>query len=160
MTIQGTTLLYFLIPTVLVALFSSYVTWTGLPAYNLMKRASWTPPGFMFSIVWTLIYTLIIIAGYQYYVHQPDNTKQINFLNAFYIQLLLNFAWVVCFFGIPSKTSAQLGLLVLFFLFLLVVYLAWVSYEISKFAFWVFVGYAVWIAFAYTLNLAFVSLNH
>lgn len=159
-TIQADVLFYFLIPTVIVAIIGGYVSWSGLTKYYSMKQAVWSPPGFVFSIVWLAFYVLTIIAGYQYYTRQPDNTKKVNYLNAYYISLLFNFSWIFAFFGNPSVFSAQLALMILLFYFLVVIWLAYEANTVSNFSMWVFIVLATWLVFAATLNLAFINLNY
>jgi len=151
--------LTFAAPTLLTALAGWWITRRGLAKYNTMEKSNLTPPGYVFSIVWTVIYIAIIFAGYLYYSRQSDQDSRINFLNVFYVQLLLNFVWTLAFFGSPSKNNARLGLLLIFLLLIVVVYLAAVSWKLSPWSTYIFSAYAIWLVFAFILNFQFINKN-
>lgn len=152
-------LLQFLIPTVLTGLAGSWIAYSGLKSYDVMNKSALTPPKYVFGIVWTLIYILIIVAGYLYFQKVTNSNTRANFLSLFYVQLLLNFIWVVAFFRNPSKDNARLSLMILLFLFLSVVWLACWTWNVSKWSSVIFFAYAAWCLYAAVLNLSFISLN-
>lgn len=67
------------------------------PWYAMLNKSSLTPPGIVFSIAWSILYTLLGIIGWQ--VSSPetyDKSKWILFW--FAVQTLMNWAWTPLFF--------------------------------------------------------------
>ena len=62
--------------------------------YLALNRAPWSPPNIAFPIVWTVLYLLIAIAGWQIY-HRGNSTLQMIWV----LQLVLNGIWSWLFFG-------------------------------------------------------------
>ena len=143
-------------PVVLGAVAASLATRVGWKNYNNSRKAPFTPPRFVFPLVWTTIYILIIAAGYLTLAEIKDENTQRLFLAIFYIQVLLNFMWCLVFFGFGD---ARLGLITIVFLIFSVIYLIYESFNYSTLAAWFFVVYLGWLLFATFLNVGFIAVN-
>jgi translocator protein len=123
--------------------------------YAALLKPGWTPPGWVFGVIWGLLYPAIAVAGWRLWQAEPSPERTISgWLWA--IQLVLNAAWSPLFFGahLPLVALAcVLGLLAV-----LAAALAWFR-RVSPLATWLFVPYAAWILVAIALNAAIVALN-
>ena len=120
--------------------------------YAQLTKPSFNPPGWLFAPVWTVLYILIAIAGWQ--VYQRD--RSVMPMRLWWMQLGLNFLWTPIFFS-----AHQIGLALLVILALLTVILGFIASSIrqNRLAAWLFAPYAVWVAFASLLNASILILN-
>lgn len=65
--------------------------------YDSLVRPSFNPPGYLFGIVWPVLYILMGISLYLIWKSQPGNLRNIA-LWVFAIQMILNFLWSFIFF--------------------------------------------------------------
>ena len=122
--------------------------------YPMLEKSSFTPPNYIFPIVWGILYILLgISVGLLYNVH--DISKR-PLLILFAVQLLLNISWNFFFFSMQSPILGFVNLLILVVL--------GVAYFIGTF--WVkrssalfFLPYLLWILFATYLNFYIVAFN-
>ena len=61
--------------------------------YETLKRSSLTPPGYVFSIVWSILYFLIALSGCIVWKNAANHSKGI-----FFGQLLAQVIWSYSFF--------------------------------------------------------------
>ena len=124
--------------------------------YDTLENSLWTPPGWVFSVVWTILYFLIGIA--LFLVMQKRGKKQDK--NDAYIlfgaNMVLNTLWSFIFFGTQSPFIALLTLMALI---MVAVFMARAFFRVSVPAFWLIVPYIVWLMFALYLNGVIVYLN-
>ncbi len=120
--------------------------------YAGLAKPSFTPPGWVFGPAWTLLYIAIALAGWR--VWQRDRGGAAMKLWA--AQLVLNFLWSPVFFG-----AHRIGLALVVILLLLATILAFIArtWPRDRAAAGLFVPYALWVAFASTLNAAIFALN-
>ena len=131
--------------------------------WNKEYESKLTPPSWVFMVVWTVLFVLIFVAGYNAdrvltdKINREINPKTKSELESkrnklrwlFAAQLALNFAWVVFAFGLDEVSLALLVHTALIFIvsWLLVEY-----YNTDKVAFGLFTPYLVWLIFAYYLT--------
>ncbi len=120
--------------------------------YARLVKPSFTPPGWLFAPVWTVLYILIAVAGYRIAAREGASLL----MGLWAAQLALNFAWSPVFF-----TAHQVGAALIIVLLLLLTIVAFVAacWQRDPVAAWMFVPYAVWVAFASVLNGAILLLN-
>ncbi|MFW6226437.1 MAG: TspO/MBR family protein [bacterium] len=113
-----------------------------------------TPPGYVFAIVWNILFFLIAISIYTSYVKGSKEQKLIV-LMLFGINLLLNFLWSVIFFGMQNPVLAFYELILFG---ISIISLIYYNYKINKFSSYLLIPYLIWICFAGYLNylIAFV----
>ena len=134
--------------------FLSSLLANNMEGYGMLARPSFSPPGVVFPIVWSILYLLIGISFYLIWVALGMD-KQRAFV-MFYIQLFLNFIWSPIFFGIEQRFLALVILALLWGSILLMIY---AFYKISKPAAYLLFPYFIWVSFAGVLNYAFWVLN-
>ena len=120
--------------------------------YAQLKKPSFTPPGWLFPLVWTVLYGLIAVAGWR--VSRADAGG--SPVKLWWAQLILNFLWPPVFF-IGHRTGLAFAVIVILLATILTfIRVVWPSDRIAA---WMFVPYAVWVAFASILNGYIFSAN-
>ncbi len=120
--------------------------------YRSLTKPSWTPPDWMFPVVWTVLYIMIAWAGVL--VWRADGFGPA--IIAWGLQLVLNAAWSWLMFGRRQIGVALVdagGMLAAIVAFMV---LAW---PIDSTASLLFVPYLAWVATAFFLNLRILQLN-
>ena len=126
--------------------------------YNTLAHSSLNPDGWVFSVVWTILYFLIGIALFLIIQkHRAANkTDRTSAYTLFGVNLVLNTLWSFVFFGAHLP---EVALIVLTALIIVAIFMARSFYRISKAAFWLVVPYALWLMFAFYLNGMIIYLN-
>src|SRR5690349_3585319 len=70
----------------------------GNPWFDALQKPSFMPPGFLFGIVWPILYAMLGIA-LALILAQPPSDRRSLALKLFFGQLALNFAWSPLFFA-------------------------------------------------------------
>lgn len=126
----------------------SYVQQDGMTAwYPFLNRSPLTPPGYVFGIVWTILY-LLMAYSISRVVHQPKDFGSVVFV-IFAVQLFFNFMWSVAFF---YYREPWVGLAIIVILEALIVAYIIYTFKIDIIASMCFVPYALWCGFATYLN--------
>jgi tryptophan-rich sensory protein len=122
------------------------------PFYDALKKPAWTPPDFLFGVVWPVLYVLIALAGWIMWRAQGLGLA----LWVWVLQLALNAAWPWLMFGRKQIHLALFDVGALWVAILLFIVLAW---PVRRSAALMFVPYLVWVSFASALNFAVWQLN-
>lgn len=120
--------------------------------YAALAKPPWTPPGWVFGPAWTLLYVLIALAGYRTWRRAPSGPA----MQLWAGQMLLNFSWSPIFFRAHLIEAA---LVVIAGLLLVIVAFIARNWRSDRVAAWLFVPYALWVAFALSLNAGISWLN-
>ena len=121
--------------------------------YLNLDKSSLTPPGYMFSIVWIILYILMSISVWIIWKKE----KQISFpVQLYIIQLILNFAWSPIFFKYRMINES---LFLLLLIWLLVFTNIILFYSINQEAGLLLIPYLIWLSFALYLNYYIVENN-
>ena len=124
--------------------------------YATLAKPFFSPPNWVFGPAWTILYALMGVSAYLIWQHGIGR-KDVKFaLNVFGIQLALNFAWSILFFGLRSPFY---GVVEIIFLWLAIVSTIACFYKIDKRAAYLLIPYILWVSFAAMLNLAVMLLN-
>jgi translocator protein len=123
--------------------------------YRELHRPSWTPPDWLFGPVWTLLYTLMAIAAWLVWKRSPEQSVSLP-LTAYFVQLTLNTAWTLIFFGLhrPGLAFAEIAVLWLAILATIVTF-----WRVSPTAGVLLLPYIAWVTFASALNFSLWQLN-
>jgi tryptophan-rich sensory protein len=139
----------------LAATFGAGATGAMFPTgqwYKSLAKPDWTPPNWVFPVVWTSIYVLISIAGARV-AGEPGSAFAMAFWAA---QIAFNTLWTPIFFGLRRLWGA-----------LPVMAALWVSVFGATITHWqvdwvaglAFLPYLVWVTIAAFLNLSVARLN-
>jgi tryptophan-rich sensory protein len=135
---------------------SAFITRNSMTTFQLLNKPPLTPPGILFPIVWTILYTLMGIASY-FVLTSRGNVNDISTaLTAYGLQLFLNILWPIFFFGFDLYLFSFFVIVVLW---LFIVRTIRLFYNISKISAYLLIPYLIWVTFAAYLNLGFVVLN-
>ncbi len=122
--------------------------------YKTLERPPLLPPGWLFPVVWTVLYALMGIAAYRVYNSEAENRT--GALVLYGVQLLVNFLWPIVFFRFQNIGAAMA---VLILLFVLVVLTAVQFYKADRLSGLLLIPYLLWLAFALYLNIGLYFLN-
>lgn len=132
-----------------VGVLSGALTAGARDVYAALQKPPLSPPGWLFPVVWTILYLLMGISAYRVWVSaSPERRKA---LRVYAVQLLLNAVWPVVFFNLGAYPAAFFWLLLL---------LAAVAVMVRRFArvdaaaARLQIPYLLWLIFAGYLNLA------
>lgn len=137
-----------------VGLISSLLTQNSMQLFENINKPSLSPPGWLFPIVWTILYILMGIASYLIYTSHYYNKN--NALFTYEIQLIFNFFWSIIFFNLEAYFLAFIWLVILW-IFILITTIQF--YNINKTAGYLMIPYLIWVTFAGYLNLMIFLLN-
>ena len=120
--------------------------------YNNIIQPSFAPPGWLFPIVWTILYILMGISDYL--VKEELNTN--DSLKIYIYQLGVNLLWSFFFFTFKWYLFSFLWIILLI---ILVIIMIKRFYTISKISSYLQIPYLLWIIFAAILNFSIYLLN-
>ena len=120
--------------------------------YTGLAKPAWTPPGWLFGPVWTVLYGMIAVAGWMAW-----RSSGRGLLMALWgLQLTLNALWSPLMFG-----RHEIGLALVDIVALVIVILAFIAaaWRQRRAAALLFIPYLAWVSFATALNVAIWMLN-
>lgn len=130
-----------------VALIGGLVTNTGPHSwYSGLDQPSWNPPDWLFGPVWTALYVAMAVAAWLVW-----RTAGAGPLPVYGVQLGLNLAWTLVFFGLESTWG---GVVVITALWLAIAATIVTFRRHSTVAAALLVPYLAWVTYAGALNLA------
>ncbi len=151
-----TRFLAFLLIPLSVGAVSGVISGGGMDTFSEMAKPPLSPPGWLFPIVWTVLFILMGISSYLVASADVDPTQKRTALVFYGIQLFFNFFWSIIFFNLEWYLFAFIWLVVLLGLILVTTVLFW---RISKLAGYLMLPYLAWVTFAGYLNFAIYLLN-
>ena len=139
-----------------VGLVSGLLSREGIAVYNsAVNKPPFTPPAWVFPVVWTILFALMGISAARVYLTSPTKDRSRG-LNLFVAQLVVNFFWPLFFFNLQAFGFALFWLILLWILVLLTILQFW---KIDRTAAWLLVPYLAWLTFAMVLNAAVWAIN-
>lgn len=124
--------------------------------YAGLAKPGWTPPDAVFPIAWTTLYVLMAVALWRLWqLHAPSPERRRAVL-LWFAQLALNALWSPVFFGMEAPGAA---LVIVVVLWLAIAATIFACARIDRIAAWLLVPYLAWVSYATTLNVAIVVLN-
>ena len=128
----------------------------GMSGYQMLNQPPLSPPGWVFPVVWTILYLLMGYASYRVLTSGADPKQIRQALTLYGAQLFFNFLWSPVFFGLQWRLVAFFILIVLWVL----IYLTMKAFsEIDEWAGNLLLPYILWVTFAGYLNLGAFLLN-
>ena len=115
--------------------------------YQALIKSPLNPPGYVFGIVWPILYLLMSISAYRTF----SETK-----NLFLIQLIFNALWSWLFFAFQMPFVALLNIWLLIYLNIKINLKMFYQDKLSGL---LFIPYVLWLFFASYLNLFIVFNN-
>lgn len=137
---------------------AALLTRNNMDIYSSINQPPLTPPGVLFPIVWTILYTLMGISSAKVWTkgREDGDSEWESAIFVYGVQLLMNFIWSIIFFNMRAYLFAFIWLIALW---LLIIVMIRKFYQIDPLAAWLQVPYLLWVTFAAYLNLAIFILN-
>lgn len=124
--------------------------------YASLAKPAWTPPNFIFPIVWTALYFSMAVALWRLWDRALASPARSWALIWFFIQLALNIIWTPVFFGWHAIYA---GLAVIVLLDASLSVAIWFAARADRLAALLLVPYLLWLCYATALNLAIALMN-
>ena len=141
----------------LAGVIGSFFTVTSVDSwYASINKPFFNPPGWIFGPVWITLYTLMGIAAYLVWLKWGDSSLARGALIFFFVHLAFNSLWSILFFGLQNPGWALIEIIFLWLMILSLVVLFW---QIDKRASYLLIPYLLWVSFASILNFAIWRLN-
>ena len=129
---------------------SAYLTRNSMADFEALVKPPLSPPGFLFPIVWSILFVLMGISAGMVY----KASGNVPFV--YRLSLIVNFFWSIIFFNMEAYLFAFVWLLLLFVLIVLTI----LDYsKVSKTAAYLQIPYLLWVVFAGYLNFFIWYLN-
>ncbi|MDX1638486.1 MAG: TspO/MBR family protein [Balneolaceae bacterium] len=123
--------------------------------YEALNKPTWTPPNWIFPVVWPILYLLMGIAAWLVWKEYGFHGAR-DGLTLFLVQLGLNALWSWLFFGLHQISTALADIILLWILILFTT----LAFNASdRRAAWLMVPYLLWVGYATALNYAIWSMN-
>jgi benzodiazapine receptor len=124
--------------------------------YVALKKPFFTPPAWVFTPVWIVLYILMGFAAFLIWRTGWQQRQSQSALILFGIQLILSALWSFMFFGLRSPLAGFIEISILSVAVLLTIQ----SFlRISRIAGFLLIPYFLWVAMASGLNLSIWVLN-
>jgi translocator protein len=124
-------------------------------SYLQLQKPSWTPPGYLFGPVWSILYLSMGVAAWLVWRRAGFSGARLA-LTLFVVQLILNGMWSWIFFGMQRPGLAFAEILVLWSMILVTTLTFW---RVTATAGMLFLPYLAWVSFAAFLNYSIWQLN-
>ena len=153
-------LLVYLLPPVfylLVALLGRHFTAAGIAIwYPSLQKPSFTPPGGIIGIVWTLIYIFSAASLIQFLRAAKGKPLFALIIGLYILNGIINAAWSYIFFSRHLLMTAVIDAALIAFTVLIMILSVW---QYSKLSALLLVPYFLWASFATFLSYTIFKLN-
>lgn len=135
---------------------SALLSMNGMESYEAtVTKPALTPPGWLFAVVWTILYALMGISAARVWLAKESEARSRG-LNLYVAQLIVNFFWSLIFFNPQAFGFALLWLVLLWVLVFLMVRQ---FHRVDRLAALLQIPYLIWLTFAAYLNFGVWVLN-
>ena len=118
------------------------------------RQPFFAPPGWVFPVVWTILYALMGFAAY--IIENTSSPRKSRGLTIYYIQLIFNFVWSFIFFSANNYLFAFVWIILLWVLIIATI----LEFKMIKSrAAYILIPYLIWVTFAAVLNFSIYLLN-
>jgi len=135
---------------------SAWLSGGGMEMFSEINQPPLSPPGWLFPVVWTILYLLMGLASWFVLTTDRPQEQISKAMRVYVLQLLVNFFWSLIFFGLGEYLFAFLWLLLLWVLIIMTMVQ---FYKIRQLAGELLLPYFLWVTFAGYLNFAVWLLN-
>lgn len=139
-----------------VGALAALISGGGMADYQNLNQPPLAPPGWLFPIVWTVLYLLMGYSAYRVLTSGAEPAQIRRALTLYGAQLFVNFLWPLVFFGLQWRLTAFFILLLLWLLIFLTIR---AFSAIDERAGDLLIPYLLWVTFAGYLNLGVFLRN-
>ncbi len=140
-----------LVPVIIGAIIG-FITSSSID-YNNLQRPPLAPPGYLFPIIWTILFVLM---GISYGILKNKNLVDERINSIYYLQLAVNALWSIFFFTFKWRLFSFIWIILLDVLIVIMIFR---FFNKNKLAGLLQIPYLLWAVFASYLNLAIYFLN-
>ena len=133
---------------------SAFLTRNSMAIYQELTLPPFAPPGWVFPVVWSILYPTMAVATWLYLRARPP--RPLPAMALYFVQLLVNVIWPILFF---VQKALGLSFVWLLLLWALVLTVCLYFYRHSKLAGGLFIPYLMWLAFAAVLSFSIARMN-
>lgn len=120
--------------------------------YQALEKPAFNPPNWVFPIVWSILYVMIAIAGWNLWQSGAATSLKITFM----IYMLMNWVWTPIFFGLHMIAGGLIWIIALTMVNLTFILMAWRPVRLSAL---LMIPLLVWTSFASVLSYYIWALN-
>ena len=135
---------------------AAMLTGDMMKEYFFLNKPPLSPPGWMFPVVWTILYVMMGLASYLVMTSGADRSLIVKALVFYGIQLALNFLWSILFFNCSLYLWAFVELIAMWAVIIVTTVF---FFRASTPAGVMMIPYILWTTFAAYLNLAVYKLS-
>jgi translocator protein len=147
--------LVFLGAVLLVQFLGNLLTMSSVGSwYPTLQKSTLTPPGYVFGVVWTILYLLMAVAAFR--VSRREGRFWSPALRLWWAQLFLGLLWSAVFFGLREPVLA-LAVIVAVWAAAVATLARFLCAE--RIAGYLLLPLGLWVSFASYLNLVIVLKN-
>ena len=128
----------------------------GMSDYGAMVKPPLSPPGWIFPVVWSILYLLMGLASWRIWKGDATMEQKRKALGLYAAQLFLNLLWPILFFRWQLFLAALVLLIGLWVLIFLTIR---AFSKIDEKAADLLIPYLLWVSFAVYLNFGIFLLN-
>ena len=132
------------------------LTRNSMQDFAALRQPPLSPPGWLFPVVWTILYILMGISSYLIATSGANPSAITDALVVYYIQLAVNFLWSFFFFTFQWYLFSLIWLILLWVIIIMMIK---AFADISKPAAYLNIPYLLWVTFAAYLNAGIWLLN-
>ena len=152
--INITELLIFIVSAELTGALSRLLSGNSFEFFETLTKPPFSPPGWIFPIVWFILYALMGFAAYL--IYKSDSKGRNSALVIYWAQLFLNFLWSIVFFRF---NLTGLSVAVILSLLVMVTFMIFKFGKINTKAAAINIPYLLWLLYASYLNIGILLLN-
>ncbi len=152
--INITELLIFIVSAELTGALSRLLSGNSFEFFEILTKPPFSPPGWIFPIVWFILYALMGFAAYL--IYKSDSKGRNSALVIYWAQLFLNFLWSIVFFRF---NLTGLSVAVILALLVMVTFMIFKFGKINTKAAAINIPYLLWLLYASYLNIGILLLN-
>jgi len=121
--------------------------------YDTLKKSPWTPPKYVFTLIWPLLYLLMFVG----FIRVLKTTNNIIVVVFFIMQILLNISWPTIFF---DYHNIHLSFIIIVMLLICVIIMTHSFYLHDHVAGLIQIPYILWLCLATYLNWYILKHNN
>lgn len=139
-----------------VGALSALLSGNGMRTFSELNQPPLSPPGWLFPVVWTILYLAMGLASYLVLTSGASAEAIRKAIRVYALQLAVNFFWSILFFRFRLYLAAFVWLVLLW---VLIIVTTIRFYRIRERAGDLLVPYLLWVTFAGYLNFGVYLLN-
>lgn len=124
--------------------------------YSFLKKPPFSPPNWIFGVVWPILYALMGTSLYLIIMKVKKTREAKKAIVIFLIHLFLNSVWSIAFF---ANRNIGTSLAIIVVLWGMILYLIFAFRKIDQKAGLLLIPYFLWVSFAVILNYYIWKLN-